>query len=342
MTTATMTAPPSSRRDSRPVAIWLFVMCALVAVMVAVGGATRLTESGLSITEWKPVTGALPPLSEAAWHEEFEKYRQIPQYQLVNRGMSLEAFKRIYWWEWAHRFLGRLIGLAFLAPMLVFLATGRIDRRLGLKLAGVFALGAAQGALGWYMVQSGLTERISVSQYRLAAHLGLALALFGAMFWIGLDLIRPRNGARHPLFWGATALACGVYLQMILGAFVAGLRAGKTYNTWPLMSGQIVPDGYFLNGPRFADLFESVAAVQFNHRIGAYLLVVGALWFWAAARRTTLGAPARLLAIAVMAQMALGIWTVLAATPLSLGLLHQAGALVVFAAALYAVHSTGR
>jgi cytochrome c oxidase assembly protein subunit 15 len=313
-------------------------MCALVALMVIVGGATRLTDSGLSIVEWRPVTGAVPPLSEADWLAEFEKYKAIPEYNEVNWGMSLGAFKKIYWWEWGHRFLGRMIGFAFLLPLVFFAATKRIDRPLGFKLAGLFMLGGAQGALGWWMVSSGLSERVDVSQYRLAAHLALAIALFAAMFWIALDLVSTRRERKSALAPFALALAGGVYLQMILGAFVAGLRAGRTFNTWPLMDGKFVPDGYFQGQAGFNDLFETAAAAQFNHRFGAYLLAGAVLWLFFAARRTALKGRAHILLAAVFLQIALGVWTVLAATPVALGLAHQAGALIVLSAALYLAH----
>ncbi len=323
---------------NRPVAIWLFAMCALVALMVIVGGATRLTDSGLSIVEWRPVAGAVPPLSEADWLAEFEKYKTIPEYSEVNWGMSLSAFKKIYWWEWGHRFLGRAISFAFLLPLVFFAATKRIDRALGFKLAGLFALGGAQGLLGWWMVSSGLSERVDVSQYRLAAHLALAVALFAAMFWIALDLVSVRCERKLALAPYALALAGGVYLQMILGAFVAGLRAGRTFNTWPLMDGEFIPEGYFHGEPGFNDLFETAAASQFNHRLGAYLLAGAVLWFFFAARRTGLKGRAHILLAAVFLQIALGVWTVLAATPIALGLAHQAGALIVLSAALYLAH----
>ncbi len=325
-----------SRRT--PVAIWLFAMCLLVALMVIVGGATRLTDSGLSIVEWRPITGAIPPLSEADWLSEFEKYQTIPEYHQVNWGMSLGAFKEIYWWEWSHRFLGRLIGVAFLVPLIAFAATRRIDRVLGVKLAGLFVLGGMQGALGWWMVSSGLTERVDVSQYRLAAHLSLAVALFAAMFWIALDLVSVKR--KQPLALAPFALlfAGGVYLQMILGAFVAGLRAGRTFNTWPLMDGKFFPDGYFSGAPGLNDLFETAAAAQFNHRTGAYLLAAVTIWFFAAARKTELKGRAHALMAAVFIQIALGVWTVIAATPIALGLAHQAGALIVLSAALFAAH----
>jgi len=325
-------------RSHKPVAIWLFAMCALVALMVIVGGATRLTDSGLSIVEWRPVTGAVPPLSEADWLSEFEKYKTIPEYEQVNWGMSLHQFKQIYWWEWGHRFLGRLIGAAFLLPLAFFAFTRRIDRRLGLKLCGLFLLGGAQGALGWWMVSSGLTERVDVSQYRLAAHLALAVALFASMFWIALDLVSSKRRTPLSLAPFAAAFAVGVYFQMILGAFVAGLRAGKTFNTWPLMDGRFFPDGYFTGAPGFNDLFETAAAAQFNHRIGAYALAIAVVFLFLSARKTQARGRAHALLTAVFLQIALGVWTVVAATPIALGLAHQAGALIVLAAALSLAH----
>lgn len=328
-----------SQVAARRIAIWLLFMCALVAAMVVVGGATRLTDSGLSITEWRPVTGAIPPMSEAAWLDEFEKYKTIPEYQEVNYGMSLESFKEIYWWEWGHRFLGRFIGLAFFVPFVFFLVTKQVSRPLAIKLGALFILGGLQGALGWWMVSSGLADRVDVSQYRLAAHLSLAVALFGAMFWLVLDLWpSAKVEVSKRMMWISVALAGGVFLQMMLGAFVAGLRAGRTYNTWPLMDGAFFPAGYFSGAPGFNDLFESIAAVQFNHRLGAYLLTGAVVWFYVTVRKTLLESRARLLLAAVGLQVVLGIWTLLAATPITLGLAHQAGALFVFAVALYTTH----
>lgn len=341
-------AGATSARAARRIAIWLFIMCGLVAAMVIVGGATRLTDSGLSITEWRPVTGAFPPLSEAVWLEEFEKYKSIPEYEEVNWGMSLSEFKSIYWWEWGHRLLGRLIGVAFFLPMIGFFVAKQTGRRLGVKLFGLFLLGGAQGLLGWYMVMSGLADRVDVSQYRLAAHLGLAVFLFALMFWTGLTLWRAGGERKSAevlapkLFWAGVALSVGVFVQMILGAFVAGLRAGHVYNTWPLMDGRFIPDAYFNHAPRFGDVFESLAAVQFNHRIGAYLLAAGAIWFYLAARKITIESRARLVLAAVGLQIVLGVWTLLAATPITLGLLHQAGALGVLTAALFATHGLAR
>ncbi|MEZ5897504.1 MAG: COX15/CtaA family protein [Parvularculaceae bacterium] len=327
-------------RSKRPVAIWLFAMCALVALMVIVGGATRLTDSGLSITEWRPVTGAVPPLNEADWLAEFEKYKTIPEYEQVNWGMSLGEFKQIYWWEWGHRFLGRMIGMVFLLPLIGFAATRRIDKSLAIKLFGIFILGGMQGALGWWMVSSGLTERVDVSQYRLAAHLSLAVALFAAMFWLALDLGGARRIGAPKLRALTLAFALAVYLQMILGAFVAGLRAGRVFNTWPLMNGKLIPDGYFDGPPALNHLFETAAAVQFNHRLGAYLLAAFAVFVFVRCRRTVIAGRAQLLLGAVLAQIALGVWTVVAGTPIALGLAHQCGALFVLSAALYLAHGS--
>ncbi|MEM6414841.1 MAG: COX15/CtaA family protein [Pseudomonadota bacterium] len=324
----------------KPVAIWLFVMAVLIAGMVAVGGATRLTDSGLSITEWKPVSGALPPMSDVHWQSEFSKYKSIPEYSEVNAGMSLDAFKVIYWWEWGHRLYGRFLGFAFLIPLIIFAAMGRINRKLGSRLGLFFILGGFQGFLGWWMVSSGLVDRVDVSQYRLAAHLALAIALFAAILWTALDLITERRAIPLPSAPYAITLVIGVYGQIILGAFVAGLRAGTAYNTWPLMNGRFVPEGYFEGVPRFQGLFESMAAVQFNHRIGAYvLLAVAAVTVWKY-RTSENGVRYMAVLAAICLQAALGVWTVLTMTPISLGLAHQLGALTTLALALLAAHGS--
>jgi cytochrome c oxidase assembly protein subunit 15 len=329
-----------------PVRVWLFAVAALVFVMVSVGGATRLTGSGLSITEWQPIMGVVPPLSEVAWQDALEKYRQIPQYRHVNKGMSLEAFKRIFWWEWTHRFLARFVGVAFLAPFLFFLATGRIARALVPKLAALFALGGLQGAIGWYMVRSGLSERIDVSQYRLAVHLSLAVAIFAALLWIAFSLgarsIRSRS--LPSIYCKTAAFIVGlVFLQIGAGAFVAGLKAGAGYNTWPLMDGRVVPQGLGVMYPWWANLFENATTVQFNHRMLAYALVAVVLWqVWSVLSRTSdrlVRVSGLALGVAVLAQVGLGIWTLLAQVPLSLGLAHQAGAVTLFGLALWHLHT---
>ena len=343
----TLDAPRSdSARHHAHLRVWLFAVAALVFLMVSVGGATRLTGSGLSITEWQPIMGALPPLSQADWLDAFAKYRQIPQYHHVNRGMSLEAFKLIFWWEWTHRFLGRLIGVAFLVPFLYFLAAGQIPRGLVGRLVGLFALGALQGVVGWYMVRSGLADRLDVSQYRLALHLGLAILVFGALIWVALSLDEApdRPAAARPAgARTAAAIVLLVLVQIVLGAFVAGLKAGAGYNTWPLMDGRLVPHGLGAMQPWYLNLFENALAVQFNHRLVAYALLLATLWHaWRIGRsapdpraRTS----AAVLVAAVLAQAALGIWTLLAQVPLALGLAHQAGAAAVFGLAVWHLHA---
>jgi cytochrome c oxidase assembly protein subunit 15 len=324
-----------------PVRIWLFAIAALVFAMVIVGGATRLTGSGLSITEWRPILGAVPPMSEAAWEEAFEKYRRIPQYRSVNPGMSLESFKAIYWWEWTHRLLGRLIGFAFLIPFAVFLAKGAIPRRSIGSIAALFALGAAQGALGWFMVMSGLSERVSVSQYRLAAHLALAVAIGGWAFWLGLSMRAPeeRAAAAPATKLAAAALAALLYAQIVAGAFVAGLHGGLASNTWPLMNGKIVPPGLDALSPWWLNLFENPLAAQFAHRALAYAIAIFAAVFAVAAWRSAKATPLRLPLLAVnaatFAQIALGVLTVVHGVPIGFALAHQANAIVLFALALW-------
>ena len=329
-------------RGLNPVAIWLLACCALVFAMVVVGGITRLTQSGLSIVEWQPIVGAVPPLDDEAWRDAFRKYQDTPQFRQVNPHMDLDGFKLIYWWEYVHRLLGRVIGVVFLAPLLWFAARGRIPRALSWKLAGIFALGGLQGAMGWYMVQSGLVDDSRVSQYRLAAHLSLALAIYAAMLWIALDLLYPRiAGAATGLRHFALALAALVFAMMISGSFVAGIRAGLAYNTFPLMSGHLVPPGMFVIEPWYLNFFNNIATVQFDHRLIAWLLAILVPWFWVRTRRA---APrprlaATLLLSALALQIALGISTLLIVVPVPLAAAHQAGALLVFTAALLALHS---
>jgi cytochrome c oxidase assembly protein subunit 15 len=335
------TGPDADRNVAR-VRTWLYVVAALVFLMVSIGGATRLTGSGLSITEWQPIMGTVPPLTEADWQQAFAKYREIPQYHHVNRGMSLEAFKFIYWWEWTHRFLGRLIGVAFLAPFLLFLVAGHIPRALTGGLVGLFALGALQGAVGWYMVSSGLAARIDVSQYRLALHLGLAILILGALLWVALSLGETSERPAAP--WSAQAHAAGailalLFLQILLGGLVAGLKAGAGYNTWPLMDGRLIPDGLGVMQPWYLNLFENAMTVQFNHRVVAYVLTAAVVWHaWSLRRETRGGTSAAVLAGAVLAQAVAGIWTLLAQVPIALGLAHQAGAAAVFAVAVWHLH----
>ncbi len=317
------------------VRLWLSLTAFLIFCMVIVGGATRLTDSGLSITEWQPILGAIPPLTEAHWQEALAKYRQIPEYQLINKGMSLEEFKFIYWWEWAHRFLGRIIGLVFFLPFAFFALTGRLSRGTAWRCGVLFVLGGLQGALGWYMVSSGLVERVDVSQYRLSAHLTLATVIFAAILWVAIGLGGKRHAPRRGIEWAALALVALVLLQVAAGGFVAGLDAGMGYNTWPLMEGALVPPGLMVMEPSWRNIFENAMTVQFNHRLLAYVITLAVLAFALAVRST----PAALLLAAVFLQVVFGIWTLLWQVPLWLGLVHQGGALVVLAAALWNLHN---
>ncbi|MBV9016404.1 MAG: COX15/CtaA family protein [Alphaproteobacteria bacterium] len=329
----------------RPVAVWLLGCCAMIFAMVVIGGITRLTLSGLSITEWQPVTGILPPLSGADWAAEFEKYRQIPQYRLMNTGMSLADFQTIFWWEYVHRLWGRLIGVAYLLPFLYFLARGRIPRRLAWPLAGLFGLGAAQGALGWYMVESGLADRVDVSQYRLVAHLVLALAIYATTLWIALGLLfKPESAATAPRWRRAgEALIALVALTIAAGGFTAGLHAGLTYNTFPLMDGRFVPAGYDQLQPFVRNWFENVAAVQFDHRLLAMTTAGAIVLLWLAGRRAALPDRGRLALHALLAatavQFLLGISTLLLVVPIPLAAAHQAGAVLLLTAAIVFRHA---
>ncbi|WP_350334483.1 COX15/CtaA family protein [Coralliovum pocilloporae] len=317
----------------RAVIVWLYVIALLIFVMVLVGGATRLTDSGLSITEWKPIHGAIPPLSVAEWQEEFDKYKQIPEYELVNKGMSLEEFKFIFWWEWGHRFLGRFIGVAFLLPFLFFLWKGAVPTRHRPQLWMLFVLGGLQGAIGWWMVASGLTERVDVSQYRLAVHLTLACVIFAYTIWVAKDMQLERKGLSeresqfgYGLAWVLLLLTLG---QIFLGGLVAGLHAGHGYNTWPLMGETFVPEGLLQFEPVWINVFENAITVQFDHRILAYILfgltLVHTIRMW----DTPMRRGAMMLMTAVTAQAIIGIGTLVHSVPMALGLLHQGGAVVV-------------
>jgi cytochrome c oxidase assembly protein subunit 15 len=330
-----------ARDRSRLAALWLFLVAGVVLAMVVVGGATRLTGSGLSITEWRPVSGALPPLSARAWDHAFALYRQIPQYRLLNRGMTLDQFKSIFWWEWAHRLLGRLLGLAFAAPLILLLALRRLPRRLVSRCVVLFALGALQGLVGWWMVQSGLERRVSVAPERLAIHLSLALLLFSALIWTGLEAWagpRPKEGQRTNWTIVSLVLLIGVFCQCLLGALVAGNHAGLIDNDWPLMAGSFVPGDYWKGGV-WATLAHGASAVQFNHRIVAYVIGASALLI-AVTGIGSRAAPSgiRILALAIgvvtLAQILLGILVLLTLVSLPLALLHQFTAALLLATAV--------
>jgi len=332
---------PSSAPVHRAIRVWLLVVAALMVVTVVVGGATRLTESGLSIVEWKPVTGVLPPLDANAWQIEFDKYKAIPQYRERNAGMSLADFKTIYWWEWTHRVLARLVGGVFLLPLLWFLWRGQVEPHLRARLLTIFFLGAALGAVGWWMVASGLSDRVSVSQYRLAFHLTLACVIFAAVLWTAQNLV-PRAPIAAParIRRSAMALLGLVIVQIYLGALVSGLRAGLIYNTWPLIDGSLVPDGarLFFLAPAWRNAFENTLTVQFDHRMLAYALWLFALLHAVDVARTLRGGgtltAVLALAAAVTLQAALGIVVLIHQAPLALALMHQAMAIVVLAIAV--------
>ncbi len=333
--------------DRRPVAAWLLACAALVFAMVVVGGVTRLTHSGLSIVEWQPLVGTVPPLSLSDWETLFAKYRETPEFRKVNFGMDLEGFKRIFWWEYVHRLLGRVIGLAFLLPFVWFFARGRLERKLAWQLAGVFVLGALQGALGWYMVASGLVDDPRVSHFRLTAHLGVALAIFAAELWIALRLLEARAVPAAPRALGrfALAIAAIVFAMALSGGLVAGLRAGFAYNTFPLMNGQLVPPEILMLEPWWKNFLWNTATVQFVHRGIAWLLIVLVPLFWWQAARAPLAPRARLachLLLATLAiQVALGIATLLMVVPVGLAAAHQGGAVLLLGAALWVAQALG-
>jgi cytochrome c oxidase assembly protein subunit 15 len=320
----------------RGVAIWLFLTAFLVFAMVVVGGATRLTGSGLSITEWKPIMGAVPPMNEADWREAFAKYQQIPQYALVNAGMSLEAFKGIFWWEWIHRQLGRLIGLVFAVPFFVFLFRKRLPRRLVWRCGLLLALGGLQGLIGWWMVSSGLSDRVDVAPERLTVHLGLALAIFMGLIWTGLEAWNGEGGVRPPSGWSRAAafLLAALAIQSLLGALVAGSKAGMIYTDWPLMNGAVLPDVDWSAGG--ATFLHDQALVQFNHRMWGYGALIGGTLYAVLAARGRIDPGLVLSAVVLCAllwgQAILGVLTLIHAVPVTLGVLHQAGAAVVLAA----------
>ncbi|MDJ1016056.1 MAG: COX15/CtaA family protein [Paracoccaceae bacterium] len=320
---------------------WLMLLFALVVIMIAVGGLTRLTDSGLSITEWRPVTGALPPLSDADWAEEFDKYRAIPEYQLQNKGMSLEEFKVIYWWEWGHRQLGRVIGLVWAVGFFWFLATRKIPTGWTGRLLALGVLGGVQGAIGWWMVASGLTgTMLDVASYRLAVHLGLAFVILGLIAWFVMllgrseaDLMQARRSRDGRLFSMGTGLTHLVFLQILLGALVAGIDAGRSYNEWPLMGGAILPPTAFDIEPLWRNFFENAGLVQFMHRVAGYLLFAFGFVVWLRVRRSA-NAETRFAFSAMMAmmvvQMGIGIMTVLYSAPWHIAILHQFGAVVLY------------
>ncbi len=335
--------------QSRAVALWLFGVAALIFAMAVIGAITRLTESGLSIMEWAPISGALPPLDTAEWERLLALYRGTAEYQQINRGMTLAEFQQIFWWEWIHRQWGRLIGLAFALPLAWFWWRRRLPAWIKPYLLVALALGALQGFMGWVMVASGFfSERTDVSQYRLVAHLSLAVLIYAYLIWLGLSLLRPAPPATAspPLRGWAIAFSLLLALTLVSGGFVAGTDAGLTYNTFPLMDGRLIPAGYAQLQPLWLNWFETIAAVQFNHRLLAVSTAAAAVLLWLAARRSVRSPAARrgfaLVTGAAVAQFGLGIAALLSVVPIWLGALHQAGALLLVAATVYLLHGLRR
>lgn len=331
----------------RQIAVWLFICGAVVFSILVVGGVTRLTHSGLSIVEWQPIVGIVPPLNQTEWEETFEKYKATPEYQKVHHWMSLEDFKGIFFWEYFHRVLGRTVGIVFFVPFLYFWLRRKIEPSLLPKLLGIFVLGGLQGAMGWYMVKSGLVDNPRVSHFRLTAHLSLAFLIFISMMWVALGLLSERARATHDAalrglqrigFW----LTILIGYMVVSGGFVAGIRAGKAYNTFPLMQGYFLPPGSFVLEPWYQNFFDNMALVQFDHRLGAWLLIILVPWYWWKLRSVAVSDTARLasnlLLAAVFAQIGLGIATLLLFVPVGLGAAHQGGAMVVLGLLLWLNH----
>ena len=320
----------------KTVGLWLLAIAAVILAMVTIGGLTRLTGSGLSITEWDPIMGVIPPLNHAEWAEAFDKYQKIPQYTVDNRGMTLDGFKGIFWWEWTHRLLGRLLGVLFFVPFVWFAFTGAIRRADWPRFVVLFLLGGLQGFIGWWMVESGLEVRTSVSQYRLAIHLGTAILLLAAILWTALEYLRDLKTPARPAGRGF-GFAAAVYVQMLLGALVAGLHAGLIYNTWPDMDGRLFPEGAFFHSPWWINFFDNPGLAQFDHRIGAYLVAGFAAFIFARGVKLTGLAKksAKLVAAITVFQITLGIVTLLFQAPEQLAALHQVTAALLFCAAVW-------
>jgi cytochrome c oxidase assembly protein subunit 15 len=329
-----MTAEERYASHAPAIRRWLWCVAFLVFAMVVLGGATRLTDAGLSITEWQPIVGTIPPLSEADWLAAFEKYKLTSEFKLQNAQMTLGEFKVIFWWEWAHRLMGRAIALAFALPFAIFLALRVIPSRLAWRLGLILLLGAAQGGLGWFMVQSGLIGRVDVSQYRLAAHLALAALIFAAIVWTALGVGRMRQWQAAYGHWIGALIVFLILLQIAAGGFVAGLDAGQASDTWPKINGAFIPDGIYSLSPWWTNVFEDALTAQFNHRMLGYVIAILAMaHIW---NVSTLAGLA--LVYALLVQVGIGVATVLFGVPLALALLHQAGAMIVLLAALYSLN----
>ena len=338
-----LNAPLYRQPHARAIGLWLLVVAAMVGAMTVIGGVTRLTESGLSMVEWRPLIGTLPPFSDAEWARVFALYQTSPEYQKINSGMSLAEFKQIFWWEYIHRFWGRLIGLAYAAPLAFFWIRCWIPKALRIRMIALLALGGSQGVIGWWMVKSGLVDRPDVSHYRLAVHLGMAFIIAGALVWTALDLLsaRPKRDAPTGLRRLAWATLAALFLVIILGAFVAGTNAGMIYNTFPLMDGRLLPPDYAALSPWWRNGLESIGAIQFHHRWAAVLTALLIILLWLSARNTAPESAQRrtasILALLAVVQVGLGIATLLSVVWIPLAALHQAIALMLFVTAVWTV-----
>jgi cytochrome c oxidase assembly protein subunit 15 len=333
--------------SSKSIAYWLLTVAGVVFCMIAIGGLTRLTQSGLSMVEWKPIMGTLPPLSDGDWQEMFEKYQQSPEYQKVNLGMSMDDFRSIFWFEYGHRVLGRFIGLIFAIPFGYFLIKRKMTPRLIARLLLLFILGGAQGVIGWWMVKSGLVDRPDVSHYRLTTHLGMAFLLYIALLWTGLEELRPSLTSVQNKFALASSVILGMaYLTVLSGGLVAGLDAGQQFNTFPLMAGQIIPEGLFVQSPWYQNFTENILTVQFNHRILAISTAFVVLGFWYVLGSEQLSSSARrarhAMLIAVGLQVTLGILTLLSFVWIPLASAHQMGAIVLLSTLVWISHELWR
>jgi cytochrome c oxidase assembly protein subunit 15 len=346
-----MSRAATSDYSHKSIAIWLLICCLTVFAMVVLGGVTRLTGSGLSMVQWEPIMGTLPPLNQADWEETFLLYQQFPEFQLKNFKMTLQEFKSIFWFEYAHRVLGRTIGIIFFLPFLFFLVTGKISKSLRPKLITMFVLGGLQGLMGWYMVKSGLVNDPHVSQYRLTAHLLLAIAIYAYMFWVALDLLLPKESSvttvkKTKLAQLAFIITSIIFITIISGGFVAGTRAGFAFNTFPLMNGQLIPDGLFALTPAWRNFFENIVTVQFDHRILATILFLVIPALWLKTRKLELEPMAHisihLLLAMLIIQLILGISTLLLVVPVPLAAAHQAGAVMLLTASLFVSHQLHR
>jgi cytochrome c oxidase assembly protein subunit 15 len=338
---------PSINTNNKHIAIWLLVCCATIFAMIILGGVTRLTGSGLSMVQWEPIMGVLPPLNQAEWEETFLLYQQFPEYKLKNFAMSLSEFKSIFWFEYGHRLLGRSIGIIFLLPFLFFLVKGKIDRALTPKLIAMFVLGGLQGLMGWYMVKSGLVNDPHVSQYRLTAHLALAIVIYAYMFWVALDLLYPNinenmKSSNRKLARLSLIITAIIFITALSGGFVAGTRAGFAFNTFPLMDGRLIPVGLFELSPAWRNFFENIVTVQFDHRVLATLLFLVIPAFWWLARKSPqeshITTGLHLLLAALALQLTLGISTLLLVVPVALAAAHQAGAVILLTVSLFISH----